>query len=241
MNVWLNFSPSFWRTAGPAGRWRRPARSRRTGAPACQIAPAPLAAPVAARLSTAANSPFNIAMSDLLRGWKACRALLIYPTCQTLYPHIGFNCQFYGGVYIYSASRMINTADADAASRRAARKREPKHGFAAHRQSRRHHRIRPRHRLRLGPGAGARRRAHRDHRHRPRLRAPGCRRLEGSRLRGHRHRAGRLRRRPGAGHGRRGSAPTAASTSWSTTPASPATSTCSRCRKRTGTPWSTPS
>ena len=35
--------------------------------------------------------------------------------------------------------------------------------------------------------------------------------------------------------------PTAASTSWSTTPASPATSTCSRCRKRTGTPWSTPS
>ena len=36
-------------------------------------------------------------------------------------------------------------------------------------------------------------------------------------------------------------APTAASTSWSTTPASPATSTCSRCRKRTGTPWSTPS
>ena len=45
---------------------------------------------------------------------------------------------------------MINTADADAASRRAARKREPKHGFAAHRQSRRHHRIRPRHRLRLG-------------------------------------------------------------------------------------------
>ena len=134
------------------------------------------------------------------------RALLIYPTCQTLYPHIGFNCQFYGGVYIYSASRMINTADADAASPPRGQEKEPKHGFAAHRQSRRHHRIRPRHRYASALALareGARIVITDIDPDSVRQAVAG---FEGSRLRGHRHRAGRLRRRPGAGHGRRGSA-----------------------------------